>query len=251
MSSRPCDPDFGWVIPVTSLVAGLGLNAHHDPDDAGQHLALDYRGSFGRHLMTTSETYTIPARSGAVVRVPEGAALRIIDVEGQQVADLFAVCADDFSDYLSARNSRAAGWALFPSVGSYFLAGSYRPMFQFEADDSPGPHDLLAPPCSHEMYALLGYEGYHSSCSENFRIAAESIDWHPDLVPDPVDWFQNTPVDSDGTITARTALSRPGDSVTLRALTDVFAIVSACSMDLPDKMINGDRCTSIGVEVLP
>jgi len=52
-----------------------------------------------------------------VVRVPEGAALRIVDLEGQQIADMFAVCADDFSDHLSARNSRAAQWSLFPPVG--------------------------------------------------------------------------------------------------------------------------------------
>ena len=200
--------------------------------------------------MTTSQTHTVPPRSGVVVRVPEGAALRIVDLEGQQIADMFAVCADDFSDHLSARNSRAAQWSLFPPVGGYFLSGSYRPMFQFEADDSPGPHDLLAPPCSPEMYALLGHEGYHSSYSENFRVAAETIGWHPEQVPDPVDWFQNTPVDDHGMISAQTALSKPGDSVTLRALTDVFAIVSACSMDLPDKKINGERCTGIGLEIV-
>lgn len=51
-------------------------------------------------------------------------------------------------------------------------------------------------------------------------------------------------------MSARTALSKPGDSVTLRALADMFVIVTACSMDLPDKAINGDRCTSIGVEVI-
>lgn len=183
------------------------------------------------------------------MNVPEGAALKIIDIEGQQVADLFAVCADDMSDYLSARNSRAIGWKLFPEVGSAFVADSYRPMFLFESDDSPGVHDLVAPPCSANMYSLLGCEGYHPSCSENFRIAADSIGWKPDIVPDPVDWFQNMPVDGDGNITPKPAVSRPGDSVTLRALTDVIAIVSACAMDLPDKMINGDVCTSIGVEV--
>lgn len=200
--------------------------------------------------MTTGLSVTVAARTGSVVRVPQGAALRIIDLAGQQVADMFAVCADDFSEALSARNSRAANWSLFPPVGGYFVSVNYRPMLQFERDDSPGPHDLLAPPCSPEMYALLGHEGYHSSCSENFRVAAETINWRPELVPDPVDWFQNTPVGGDGVITARTALSRAGDSVTLRALTDLYVVISACSMDLPGKKINGDSCTSIGLEVL-
>lgn len=199
--------------------------------------------------MTVIKEIVVPPQSGAAVRVPEGAALRIIDREGQQVSDMFAVFAD-LSDFLGARTSRAASWQLFPKVGDPFVSMNYRPMFLFEEDTSPGAHDLLAPPCSPEMYELLGWEGYHPSCSDNFRKAADSIGWNPLNVPDPVDWFQNTPVDENGSISAKTALSRPGDSVTLRALADMFVIVTACSMDLPDKKINGDVCTSIGIEVI-
>lgn len=199
--------------------------------------------------MTVRESVVIPPQHGTVVRIREGEALRIIDLEGQQVSDMFAVFTD-FSDFLSARTSRGASWRLFPPVGAAFVSVNYRPMFLFEEDTSPGPHDLLAPPCSPEMYELLGAQGYHRSCSDNFREAAESIGWRPEIVPDPVDWFQNTPVDAHGDIHALTALSRPGDSVTLRALADMFVIVTACSMDLPDKRINGDECTTIGVEVL-
>ena len=123
-------------------------------------------------------------------------------------------------------------------------------MFLFEEDNSPGVHDLLAPPCSSEMYERLGFEGYHPSCSDNFRKAAESIGWRPAIVPDPVAWFQNTPVDAAGHISPKTALTKPGDSVTLRAQADMYVIVTACSMDLPDKMVNGEECTSIGVEVI-
>ncbi|MFA7265839.1 MAG: urea carboxylase-associated family protein [Candidatus Nanopelagicales bacterium] len=199
--------------------------------------------------MNMIESLIVPPQSGAAVRVPEGAALRITDVDGQQVSDMFAVFAD-MSDHLSARTSRAASWRLFPRVGEPFVSMNYRPMFLFEEDTSPGPHDLLAPPCSAEMYALLGFEGYHPSCSDNFRTAADSIGWHPEAVPDPVDWFQNTPVDSTGSMSALPALTQPGDSVTLRALADMFVIVTACSMDLPGKMINGAACSAIGVEVL-
>lgn len=199
--------------------------------------------------MTVNEAIVVPPQSGAVVRVPEGAALRIIDREGQQVSDMFAVFTD-LSDFLSARTSRAASWRLFPKVGDPFVSMNYRPMFVFEEDNSPGVHDLLAPPCSAEMYELLGFEGYHPSCSDNFRTAAGSIGWNPRIVPDPVDWFQNTPVDATGSMTAKTALTKAGDSITLRALADMFVIVTSCSMDLPDKMINGEACTSIGVEVI-
>lgn len=198
--------------------------------------------------MTTFESVVVPPQSGVVVRVPQGAALRTTDLEGQQVSDMFAVFAD-LSDFLAARTSRAACWRTFPQVGDAFVSVNYRPMFLFEEDDSPGVHDLLAPPCSAEMYRLLGASGDHPSCSDNFRKAAHSVGWNPQIVPDPVDWFQNTPVDQKGWISAGTALTKPGDSVTLRALADMFVVVTACAMDLPDKLINGDRCTSIGVDV--
>lgn len=199
--------------------------------------------------MAVVESRVIPPQQGTVLHLTEGQGLRIIDREGQQIADMFAVFSD-FSDHLSARTSRAGSWRLFPPVGAPFLSVNYRPMFVFEEDTSPGPHDLLAPPCSPEMYALLGVEGFHRSCAGNFREAADSIGWQPEFVPDPVDWFQNTPVDGEGVISTHTALSRAGDSVTLRALADMYVIVSACAMDLPDKLINGDVCTSIGVEIL-
>lgn len=192
----------------------------------------------------------IPAQTGALFSVPEGSALRIVDLEGQQIADMFAVCADDFDEFLGARTTRAASASVFPAVGDAFLSVNYRPMMLFEADNSAGPHDLLAPPCSAQMYAALGFEGYHRSCSDNFRAAADPIGWTPELVPDPVDWFQNTPVTTGGAIDFHPALTAPGDSVTLRALTDLHVIISACPMDLPSKPINGDRCTGIGVEAL-
>lgn len=196
--------------------------------------------------MTTIE---IAAQSGAIVEVPPGHRLRIIDVEGTQVADLFAVLVGDTEEWLSVSVTRAVNWRLFPAVGQSFLSTSYRPLLTFERDDSPGVHDMLAAPCSAQMYEALGHEGYHRSCSENFRTAAAEVDWHPLHVPDPVNIFQRTPVGSDGSFTALPALTQPGDSVTLRAQVPVYAIVTACSMDI--EPINGGRCTGLRLEVGP
>ena len=54
--------------------------------------------------------------------------------------------------------------------------------------------------------------------------------WNPLHVPDPVNIFQRTAIDADGRIAALSALTRPGDSVTLRAEAP-HTIVTACSMD--------------------
>lgn len=190
--------------------------------------------------MTTIE---IAAQTGAVVTVEPGQRLDIVDVEGAQVADMFAVAADDHSERLSTSATRTANGRLFPLVGESFLTGSYRPLLTFEADGSPGVHDMLAAPCSPPMYALLDHVGYHRSCSENFRLSAERVGWRPTTVPDPVNFFQSMPVGADGTLSALPSRTVAGDSVTLRAETRVHVIVTACSMDL--KPINGDRCTPL------
>lgn len=189
----------------------------------------------------------IPAQSGAIVKLSPGHRVRIIDVEGTQVADLFAAPIDDPDDWPSVAVTRGGNWRLFPALGEAFLAHSYRPLLTFESDDSPGVHDMLAAPCSPEMYAALGHQGYHRSCSENFRTAAATVGWHPLHVPDPVNIFQRTPIGPDGSITALPALTKPGDSVTLRAEAPVYVIVTACSMDL--EPINGGRCTPLRLEI--
>lgn len=194
--------------------------------------------------MTTLE---VPPQSGGVVRLATGQLLTIIDVEGEQVADLFAVRADDRDEWLSASHTRGRNWRLFPDVGGVFVASSYRPLLTFVEDGSPGFHDAQFSACDPLMYQSLGFVGYHPSCAENFRIAADSIGWHPTHVPDPINFFQRTPVGTDGALTTLPAATKAGDFVTLRAEDDIDVIVTACSMDLKD--INGGRCTPILLEV--
>jgi len=194
-----------------------------------------------------SATVEIPACSGALVTLEAGHRLRIVDVEGTQVADLFAVSARDPQEWLSASVTRGWNGRLFPAVGQSFFGTAFQPMLTFEADDSPGTHEMLAAPCSPEMYRGIGCEGYHPSCAENFRTAAALVDWHPLHVPDPVNFFQHTSSDDDGVFTYLPAPTNPGDSVTLRADCDVHVIVTACSMDV--EPINGLRCTPLRLEV--
>jgi uncharacterized protein YcgI (DUF1989 family) len=55
---------------------------------------------------------TVPARSGRAVQLERGTSLRITDIAGQQVGDLFAFAGDD---YLSASHTRTATSRLFPA----------------------------------------------------------------------------------------------------------------------------------------
>lgn len=192
-------------------------------------------------------TVEIPAQSGGRVHLRTGQELRLIDVEGSQVADLFAVNAADHADFLSAANTRGANWALFPSVGGIFLSTSYQPMLTFVRDDSPGFHDAIFSACDPLMYAALGVTEEHPNCAQNFRREAQQIGWEPRYVPDPINFFQRCPIDEHGRITTMPAATAPGDSVTLRAEMDLVVIVTACSMDV--EVINGDHCTGLRLEV--
>ena len=194
-----------------------------------------------------ARTVEIPAQRGAVVSRLTGERLRIIDVEGTQVADMFAVPANDLNDWLSTAVTRGACARMFPVAGQHFLSVGWLPLLTFEADDSPGVHEMLAAPCSPAMYERLGCVGHHPSCAENFGTAAEQVGWRPLHVPDPVNFFQHTASTPDGVFDYQPALTKPGDSVTLRADTDVHVIVTACSMDV--EPINGDRCTPLRLEV--
>ena len=203
----------------------------------------------------------IAAYSGDWVEVKKGDLIRIIDVECQQVCDMFAVSSADKSEWLSPAHTRAGTSRLFPKVGQYFYTNRYRPILTMTEDNSPGVHDMLYRACDPFMYKELGVIGYHPNCNENFRKAAEEANWRPPEVPDPVNFFQNTPLNDQGELGIQPALSKAGDSVTLRAEMDLVMVVTACSFDidftaagLPQGMdivpISGERCTGIRIEVL-
>ena len=104
--------------------------------------------------------------------------------------------------------------------------------------------------CDPHLYALVGVTDPHPSCNANFRLAAAEVGWVPEEVPDPVDWFQNTPVQADLELGSGPGPSRAGDHVVLRAEMDLHLVVTSCSWDLPGS-INGEWCTPIRVEVGP
>lgn len=197
--------------------------------------------------MTDLEVVDIPAQSGAGVKLAAGDRLRIIDIAGTQVADLFACSAATGEEWLSGPHTRGGLWRLFPEPGQPFLSNQFRPVLWFERDDSPGVHDMFFSACSPAMYAALGHDEPHPNCRDNFFAAAAELGWTPAVEPDPVNIFQNTPLDDSGTLTTSPALTLAGDSVTLRAEIDLLVVVTACSMDL--KPINGHECTGIRLEV--
>jgi uncharacterized protein len=190
----------------------------------------------------------VPAREGRAVQVAAGQLVRVIDVEGGQVADTFAFRADDVAEYHSAEHTRAYVSRLFPRVGEPFVTNHRRPILVLEEDASPGIHDMLCAACDPERYTGLGVEGAHASCQENLRGAMAELGFDRVEVPQPINLFMNIPVRDGGELGWEPAPTRAGDSVTLRAAIDCIVVVSACPQDIVP--INNNAPTPIAIELL-
>jgi uncharacterized protein YcgI (DUF1989 family) len=198
--------------------------------------------------MRTTETIHIDAREGRAVTVPAGGLFRVVDVEGRQVADLFAFNAADVSEHHSAMHTRAAVDRLFPQVGESFYTNRRRPILRLERDDSPAVHDMLIAPCDPERYEGLGVEGWHASCEENLEIAMRDQGHEGICIPQSINLFMNIPVGDGGTLGWEPAPTAAGDSITFRAEMDAIVVVSACPQDIVP--INDRNPTPVAIELL-
>jgi uncharacterized protein YcgI (DUF1989 family) len=190
----------------------------------------------------------VPAREGRGVRVAAGQRVRVIDVEGGQVADTFAFRADDVSEYHSAEHTRVHVNRLFPRPGEHFVTNHRRPILLLEEDASPGIHDMLCAACDPERYTGLGVSGWHASCRENLERAMAELGLEGIEIPQPINLFMNIPVDYGGALGWEPAPTRAGDSVTLRAEMDCIVVVSACPQDIV--AINDKNPTPVRIELL-
>jgi len=195
-----------------------------------------------------TERIHIPAREGRGVRVASSARVRVVDLEGGQVGDLFAFDADDVGEYASAEHTRVAVSRLFPRLGESFVTNRRRPILSLEEDTSPGVHDMLCAACDPTRYAGLGVEGWHASCQENLRRVMAEFGHEGVEVPQPINLFMNIPVLEDGALGWEPALTKPGDYVQLRAERDCYIVVSACPQDLIT--INGGTPSALAIEML-
>jgi uncharacterized protein YcgI (DUF1989 family) len=194
-------------------------------------------------------TVEVPGYHGRAVRVAAGARIRVTDVEGAQIGDMFAISASDRFEYLSPAQTRNFVRRLFPSVGDPFHTNRHRPILTFLEDHSPGPHDMLFAPCDQKMYEEVGFSGPHRSCRSNFLEATHEIGLEMDVVPDPVNLFQNTPAQADGSLALYETRSKAGDSVTFRAEMDLVFVLTACSADVGEINVNGGTSTPLRIEV--
>lgn len=190
----------------------------------------------------------VAPQSGQAVSVGRGEQVRVVDPDGRQVGDMWAIDAADRGRWLSASHTRDRCERLFPAVGEQFRDQYGEPVLQLAADTSPGVHDMLFPPCDRWLYESRGLPG-HVNCRDNFLAAVASAGISLPVVPDPVNLFQSSGPQPDGRLRIGVAASRPGDAISFFAQRDLVLVLTACAVDYPP--LSSGRCGPLRIEVTP
>lgn len=196
--------------------------------------------------MSARHHLDIGPQSGGSVRLSKGDTVRVVDPEGQQVADLWAFAVEgDGVDWLSVSQTRDITERLFPKIGESFYSERAVPLLTLVEDNSPCPHDMLFPACNRGLYERAGYPN-HPNCRDNMLAELRAAGLKVPIVPDPVNLFQRSEPRADGRLEILASDNPPGGNVLLLAEADVLLVVTACSVDYHPT--NGDRCTGIRLE---
>jgi uncharacterized protein YcgI (DUF1989 family) len=198
-----------------------------------------------------SEEIEVPAGHGRAVRVRAGQRFEIVDVEGEQVADLCAVAAEDHDESIFLPVTRLALGRTELRHGDELLTSRRRPILRLE-DDPVGTHDVLFGVCDRYRYEVdFGLPPGHRNCRDNFVEAlAEhgvgAVQAHR-AADNGVNVFINQRLDDAGSFQLEAPLTKAGDAALFTALIDAIVAVSACPES--QTACNGGRPTPMAIRL--
>ncbi len=177
-----------------------------------------------------SEMLVIPPRSGIAFRLLQGDILTISDPEGEQVADCLAFAAHDVREVISNGRTFDYEETVRLTTGNRLWSNRSNVLLEI-VEDTVGRHDFLLAPCSEATFRHF-YAGkpLHHGCFGNLAEALAPFGITPDAIPVAFNVFMNVPIDSErGRIRVLPPVSKAGDFIRLRAVTDCIIGLTACS----------------------
>jgi hypothetical protein len=191
-------------------------------------------------------TQRLEPQTGTAFELKAGQYLRVIDLEGEQVADLISFNRADPHEWLSSGRTLDYANSIYLTTNNILYSNRSRAMFTIVQDDV-GRHDFLLTPCSRETFRIIyKNEDEHPSCFDNLLTSLARFGIEPDCIPTTLNLFMNVEIASDGTLSIKPPRSRAGDSVTLRAEMDLIVGLTACSAE----MSNNYKFKPIGYEII-
>jgi uncharacterized protein YcgI (DUF1989 family) len=184
-------------------------------------------------------------QTGTAFELRGGQLLRVIDLEGEQVADLTAFNSSDKSEWLSSGRSIDYANRIYLTKGDVLYSNRSRPMLTIVEDDV-GRHDFLLTPCSPETFQIIYHNtAAHPSCFNNLATHLAPFGIAPDAIPTTFNIFMNVEIDAAGELKILPPRSKAGESIVLRAEMDLIVGLTACSAE----MSNNYRFKPIGYEI--
>ncbi len=172
----------------------------------------------------------IAPRSGVAFELHCGQRLKVIDPQGEQVADLLAFRKGDTGEALSSGRSIDYASKIYLSTGDSLYSNRSGVLLEI-LEDTVGRHDFLLTPCSAEMFRILyGDEQPHRGCFGNLAEALAPHGITGDQLPTAFNIFMNVPIDgATGVVSVKPPLSKPGDYIVFEAKVDLIIGLTACS----------------------
>jgi uncharacterized protein YcgI (DUF1989 family) len=208
--------------------------------------------------------FTIPATYGKGVIVTAGQILRIIEIEGKQVADCTFLNADNHREGFHAGQTLAlnmlAGTGALRHVSKLYSRPPYENVMLTVVDDPVAHHFAwMGGRCSPGIYEVRNARGIgrmvdvtsHRTCQQNLEEALEAFGVAPDEVPDVFNVFMVN--DDRATLEEDRMMFLPpvaeqGDYIDLRAEMNVLAGISACPND--QDAVNDGTPKALGIQIL-
>ena len=174
----------------------------------------------------------IPAMGFMLGRlVKEGQVIRIIDLEGQQVADTILWDAGDFYNVSNCWMTMILNrkWDKYRPGDAIYSRNCER-MAMISEDTTDGTHAFAGAFCNEQLnYVRYGIPGT-INCHDNFLAAMKNYGF----TADDIDWgschtfFMYNGFSPDGSLVIREPRTKAGDYIDLTAEMDIIVAISAC-----------------------
>src|SRR5262245_30119266 len=192
--------------------------------------------------------FVISKKSARAFEVRKGQILRVIAIEGPQVADFNAFNLHDLRERFSASRTRSVGgFCVHEGTKLYSNPGRERVMMPI-VRDPVGVHDISGAMCSAFTYRnRFGIQGY-MGCQELLANVISRYGLMPDDTHDPFSIFMHRKIGEDQKLVFLPPVVKAGESIDLLAEMDLLIALTACPSEKTPT--NNFVAKSVGVQIL-
>ncbi len=174
----------------------------------------------------------VPAGDYYMKVVKKGHTVRILDIEGNQAADVLFYNANDPSERYSAIDTIREQGNVYLTAGTKILSDLGNVMLEIVADTC-GRHDTLGGACATESNTVrysIDKKCMHA-CRDSWLLAVsenEHFGMSKRDLTHNINFFMNVPVTAEGGLTFADGISGAGKYVELKAHMDTIVLMSNC-----------------------